>query len=348
MVRPVIELINKYDAGKFPKGGGYINLSSNENPYPPAEDVLKAIEKSVESVVNRYPDPEYPELKRAISEYLKVDVNEIFLGNGVSDCIYNICNTLIDTLDKVTVPMPSYTMYVMYSMVREASINYKVYPYYRIDFEDFIEGARDSKLVFLCSPNNPTGNSIPVEGIREIVESVRGYVVLDEAYVEFSDSSAIKLTDTYENLIVMRTFSKFFGLAGLRVGYGVCKDDRVVSALEKVRLPFCINHIGVVACVEAIRCLDYYRRIRDKIVKERERVYNELSKFEKIEVFPSKANFLLIKSDNLRLADKLEKRKILVRDVTGLTGLIGEHVRITIGKPEENNALLNALKEILT
>ncbi|ADB57716.1 histidinol-phosphate transaminase [Archaeoglobus profundus] len=348
MVRPVIELINRYDAGKFPKGESYIILSSNENPYPPAEDVLKAIERSIKKVTNRYPDPEYPELKRAIAEYLEVDVNEIFLGNGISDCIYNICNALLDTLDKVTIPMPSYTMYAMYSIVRDASINYRIYPYYKIDIEDFIESVRNSKLVFLCSPNNPTGNAIPIKRIKEIVESVRGYVALDEAYVEFSDASAIKLTDTYENLIVMRTFSKFFGLAGLRIGYGICKDERVVSALEKIRLPFCINYIGAIAGVEAIKCLDYYKKIRDIIVKERERVYRELSKFEEIEVFPSKANFLLVKSENLRLAEKLEKRKILVRDVTGLMGLSGEHVRITIGKPEENNALLNALEEILS
>ncbi len=348
MVRHVIDLINKYDAGKFPREGYYINLSSNENPYPPAEGVLKAIERSV-NMINRYPNPEYPELKSAIAEYLKVDVNEIFLGNGISDCIYNICNALLDTLDKVTIPMPSYTMYVMYSMLREASINYKIYPYYKIDSKDFVANASDSKLIFLCSPNNPTGNVIPIESIKEVVESVKCYVVLDEAYVEFSDYSAIKLTDSYENLIVMRTFSKFFGLAGLRIGYGVCKDTNVVSALEKVRLPFCINHVAVVAGVEAIRCLDYYEKVRNKIVSEREKLYRELSKFERIEVFPSKANFLLVKvKGNLGLADKLEERKILVRNVTGLMGLAGEHVRITVGKPEENNALLNALKEILS
>ncbi len=348
MVRYVVELINKYKAGKFPGKGDYINLSSNENPYPPAEEVLKAIERSTKTI-NRYPNPEYPELKNAIAEYLKVDVNEIFLGNGISDCIYNICNTLLDTLDKVTIPMPSYTMYAMYSMLREASIDYRIYPYYKIDFDDFIANASDSRLIFLCSPNNPTGNVIPFKGIKEVVESVRGYIVLDEAYVEFSDSSAIKLTDSYENLIIMRTFSKFFGLAGLRIGYGICKDTKVVSALEKVRLPFCINHIAVVAGVEAIRCLDYYKKVRNKIVDERERLYRELSKFEGIEVFPSKANFLLVKvKGNLGLADKLEERKILVRDVTGLMGLVGEHVRITVGKLEENNALLNALKEILS
>jgi len=338
MVRKVVELMNRYNACFYE---GYINLSSNENPYPPADDVLKVVERSLH-LSNRYPNPEYPELKSSISEYLGVDVGEIFLGNGASDCIQNICNALIDTLDRVTIPMPSYTMYLMFSMLREASIDCRVYPYYRIDVDDLV--SMDSKLIFLCSPNNPTGNLVDV---KEIVESFDGYVVLDEAYAEFSNRSAVKLTDSYENLIILRTFSKFFGLAGLRIGYGVCKDVKVVSALEKVRLPFCINRIAALAGVEAIRCLDYYKKIRDKIVCERERIYREISKLERIEVFPSEANFLLVRVDGLGLADRLREMGIVVRDLTGLIGLEGEHVRISVGRPEENDALLNALRVIL-
>ncbi len=344
MVRRVINCINEYKAGKH---DGRIKLSSNENPYPPPVEVIDTLKEALNSV-NRYPDSKYGELKMAISEYLNVDVDEIFLGNGISDCIANICNAVIEPLDRVTIPVPSYTMYVMYSMLREASLNLPNYPYYRIDFDDFVR-YRDSKLTFLCSPNNPTGNVIDLKDLRYVLESFKGYVVLDEAYVEFSKGSAIKLVEDYENLVILRTFSKYFGLAGLRVGYGICKDYEFVSALEKIRLPFCINNLAVFACKTALRCLDYYEKIKRMIVVERKRLYKELSKFEGLEVFPSEANFILVRvKDNLKLAERLEEKGILVRDLTGLMGLEGEHVRITVGRKEENDALLNALREILT
>lgn len=346
MVRPVVKIINKYDAGFFPKSDE-INLQSNENPYPPPKDVVESILKAID-FVNRYPDPEYGELKMAIAEYLSIDKENIFLGNGIGGCINDICNALIEQFDEVTIPMPSYTMYVMYSMLREASLNLPVYPYYRIDFENLVESSKSSKIVFLCSPNNPTGNSLSLEGIREVAESVRGYVVVDEAYVEFAKESALKLADEYENLIILRTFSKFFGLAGLRIGYGICKDDEVVSAIEKIRLPFCISQVSLQAGITALKCIDYYNNIREKILKERDFLFKELSKFERLDVFPSDANFILVRvKDNIGLSKKLRERKILVRDVTGLMGLEGEHVRITVGKPNENLALINALREIL-
>lgn len=268
MVRPVVKIINKYNAGFFPKSDE-INLQSNENPFPPPKDVVDSIVNAV-NLVNRYPDPEYGELKLAISEYLDVDVGNIFLGSGIGDCIYNICNVLIESLDEVVIPMPSYTMYVMYSMLREATLNLPVYPYYRIDFENLVEFSRNSKIVFLCSPNNPTGNSLSLNRIKSVAESVRGYVVVDEAYVEFAGKSALKLVDEYENLIVLRSFSKFFGLAGLRIGYGICKDYEVVSAIEKIRLPFCISQVSLQAGITALKCIDYYNNIRNIIVRERD------------------------------------------------------------------------------
>jgi len=344
MVRGVVRIINRYDAGKFPKHEGVVNLASNENPYPPPKEVLDAIVESFK-FVNRYPDPYYPELKQAISDYLNVDENEIMLGNGASDLICCVTNVLLESFDKVTIPIPSYTMYVIYTMLREASINFVEYPYYEINTDDLIEKAKGSKLLFLCSPNNPTGNVI--EDLRAILESANCYVFLDEAYAEFYGKSAVKLTDEFENLIVVKSFSKFFSLAGLRVGYGICKNRDLVEAVEKIRLPFCINHLAVKAVVKAVECIDYYKRIRDKIVEERERLYRELKRFEWLRVFPSQANFLLVRVENeIGLAKRLEERNILVRDVTGLMGLKGEHVRVTVGKPEENDALISALKEI--
>ncbi len=347
MIRDVVRIINPYEAGKSAEylKKDYIVLCSNENPYPPHPAVIDAIKEELNNV-NRYPDPEYRELKIAVAEYLNVDVDQIVVGNGASEILSNICIAVLDVMDSVTIPIPSYTMYAILAMLRDASINFVEYPYYRINAEDLIEKLRNSKLLFLCSPNNPTGNVI--ENLEYILNNFNGLIVLDEAYAEFSKSSAIELVDDYENLIIVRTFSKFFGLAGLRIGYAVSKNLELVKALEKIRLPFCINNIAVKAAIAALENIEYYRKIRDKIIEEREKLSKKLEKFEQLEVFPSEANFLLVRvKEEIGLAKKLEKEGIAVRDVTGLMGLKGEHVRITIGKEEENEALIDALKRIL-
>lgn len=347
MIRNVIRILNPYEAGNSAKRlkKGYIVLCSNENPYPPHPAVIDAIKQEL-GKVNRYPDPEYRELKVAIAEYLGVEVDQIAVGNGASEILGNICTAVLDVMDAVTIPIPSYTMYAILAMLRDASLNFVEYPYYRIDSEDLIEKAGQSKLMFLCSPNNPTGNTI--ENLEYILSNFNGLVVLDEAYAEFSKENAIKLIDDYDNIVIVRTLSKFFGLAGLRIGYAVSKNLELIEALEKIRLPFCINNIAVRAAMAALENVEYYRRIRDKIVEEREKLVKELERFEQLEVFPSQANFLLVRvKDEIGLAKRLEEKGIAVRDVSGLMGLKGEHVRITIGREEENRTLVEALKLIL-
>ncbi len=347
MIRNVIRILNPYEAGKSAKylKKGYIVLCSNENPYPHHPAVIDAIKQELGNV-NRYPDPEYRELKEAIAEYLDVEVDQIAVGGGASEILGNICTAVLDVMDQVTIPIPSYTMYATFAMLRDASLNFVKYPYYHINAEDLIEKAGGSKLMFLCSPNNPTGNV--VEDLEYILSNFNGLVVLDEAYAEFSKGNAIKLIDDYYNLVIVRTFSKFFGLAGLRIGYAVSKDLEIIEALEKIRLPFCINNIAVKAAIAALENVEYYRRIRDKIVEEREKLVKELERFEQLEVFPSEANFVLVRvKDEIGLAKRLEEKGIAVRDVSGLMGLKGEHVRITIGREEENRTLVEALKLIL-
>lgn len=347
MIRDVIRILNPYESGKSAEylKKGFVVLCSNENPYPPHPAVIEAIEDEL-TRINRYPDPDYGELKEAISEYLDVGIENIAVGSGASDVLNNVCIAVLDVMDAVTIPIPSYTMYAILAMLRDASLNFVEYPYYQIESEDIIDRSRGSKLMFLCSPNNPTGNTI--KDLEDILNDFDGLVVLDEAYAEFSGESAVDLIFDYDNLLIVRTFSKFFGLAGLRIGYAVSGNLELIEGLEKIRLPFCINNIAVRAAVAALENLDYYIRIRDKIVESREKLAKEIEKFELLEVFPSEANFLLIRvKENIGLAKKLEKEGVAVRDVTGLMGLKGEHLRITVGRDEENMALVEALKRIL-
>ncbi|WP_457591171.1 histidinol-phosphate transaminase [Geoglobus sp.] len=337
-MRRVIEFINEYDPGPFPEDFDrkVIQLASNENPYPPPDNVLKAVRESALGV-NRYPSPYYTALKQMLSEYTGLEVDNIAVSSGASDLIRTVTDIVLEPLDRVFVPMPSYTMYIMYSMLREASLDTRVYEGYRID------GCYGSgKLAFLCSPNNPTGNVLELKVVEEFLQSY-DYVVVDEAYYGFSRETCAELLNHYDNLIILRSFSKFFGLAGMRVGYALA-GERVVKAIEKVRNPFSLSILAQVAAIEALKNLEYYERIAEIIRAERERMREELGK--RFYVYESSANFLLVRHDDPELVSELMERGILVRDVTGLEGLEGHHFRVTVGRKGENDKFIEVVREL--
>lgn len=343
-MREVIRFINPYDPGVFPEDLSIkaVQLGSNENPYEPSEEVKRAYLESLKTV-NRYPKPDYRILKDAISEYTSFPVENIAVGCGASELIQSVCNVIIEELDRVVIPMPSYSLYILYVMLRDASISFPVFEGYNIEADVIAE--EKPKLTFLCSPNNPTGNTVEKRVVEEVAQYSE-YVVVDEAYVEFSGKSCIDLVKELENLIVIRSFSKYFGLAGMRVGYAVC-SEKVAEAIEKVRLPFAISYPAVKMAIAAIKSRDYYESVKEKIVSERERVFSELSKIGWLKPYPSEANFILVRvdlgSEDSSLMERLLEKGIIVRNAS-VMGLDGEHLRITIGKKEENDRLLQALK----
>lgn len=336
-MRNVVRIINPYDAGLFPEGD-VILLNSNENPYEPSEEVKKAYIESL-SRLNRYPDASYPKLKKAISEYTGFEVENIALGSGSSELISRVCEILVEELDKVAIPMPSYSLYLTYAMLRNASLLLPIYEGYSLT-ADFFEEEKP-KLSIICSPNNPTGNTVERKIVERIAENSE-YVLIDEAYAEFAEKNLLSLVHEFENVIVLRSFSKFFGLAGLRIGYAVASKE-IAGALEKVRLPFAIPTPGVSTAIAAIKSLDYYMELREKIIRERERVSRELKRFG-FEVFPSEANFVLFKAGK-EIFERLLTRKIVVRILSGFMGLKGDFIRMTIGKEEENDKVLEILSE---
>ena len=337
-MRYVVNLINEYDPGPFPDEfeGKTIQLASNENPFPPSERVLKAIKRNIFKI-SRYPYPYYSRLKEELSSYTGVDENCIAVSNGASDLIRLVADLIIEPFDRVYIPMPSYTMYLMFSMLRDAHVETRVFEGYRVD-GCYSKG----KLAFLCSPNNPTGNVIETKTIQEFLENFE-YVVVDEAYAEFYGESCQGLLDHYDNLVVLRSFSKFFGLAGMRVGYALACEE-IAGSIEKIRNPFSVSHLGYVSAIEALKSVEYYKKIARIIARERERIRNKLEK--RFYVYPSRANFLLVKHSQKDLVERLKERGILVRDVTGLEGLEGEHFRVSVGRPEENSIFLKAIEEL--
>jgi len=355
--RSVLTYIEGYDPGIFPQdaeerygiaGGQVTNLASNENPYKPPGSVLEAIETSI-GQVNRYPDPGYRELKGELSRYTGLPPENIALGNGSTEILDMVCKVFIDPFDRISIISPSYTMYALMGMIRESTIEFVETREngYRIDVDFLMKRARDSKMIFLCSPNNPTGMVLGDGQLEEILADAEGMVLLDEAYAEFAGISAIDLVADHPNLVVTRSMSKFFSLAGLRVGYCIAGAD-IVENLEKVRQPFSISSIGEAAATAALREVPYYEKMREVLLSEREHLVEKISRIPGLYPYPSRANFLMVRVDPglSDIVESLMSMGVLVRDIGGLSGLDGPHIRITVGTPGENEILLSSLEKV--
>lgn len=357
MLRGVLELLQPYEAGKSMddlslKRGKPVKLNSNENPYPPPAEVVRAAHAALKRG-NRYPDSSYRRLKEKLSEYTGLSVENITVGSGASEVLDSVCKAVLEPLDKVVMPVPGYTMHLFLSMVRDARPVYVETEGngFRIRARDVLAASQDAKLVFLCSPNNPTGMLIDKEEVLAIVEGTDAVVVVDEAYYEFCGKTVADSVQEYENLIVVRSMSKFFALAGLRVGYALaCRD--VARALEKVRLPFCISLPAAEAAVKALENLAFYEGVKKEILEERERVSKEIRAMEGLEVIPSEANFLLVGLPEVPSVDEVGRALldmgILLRDVSRMPGLSRNYLRITIGKKQENSRMLSGLKKLFS
>ncbi len=360
MVRKTVEFIGKYDYGIDPieiskKYGiplsAIVNLKSNENPFPPPESLIESVVHALDSIP-RYPDPNYTLLKEKISEYVKLPPDHIAVGNGATEIIQSISNIFLEPFDKVVIPVPTYTLYFFYSMLRDASIEtikMKEEENFIPKSEEITDSCKGAKLLFLCSPNNPTGSVIEEKELCNIIESIDTPVIVDEAYSEFYGRSIVSKVKKYDNLIVVRSFSKFFGLAGLRVGYAIT-NPTLASLIEKVRQPFSISRIAEIAAAKALEEIEYFNKLKNRIISERERLMNILKNINGVRPFPSEANFILIKLLKIHaseLVEELCKRGILVRNVTGLLGLDGEYIRVSIGKKSENDKFVLALTKVL-
>jgi histidinol-phosphate aminotransferase len=356
MVRRVIHIINPYDPGKFPEDlskkygiaeSEVISLSSNENPFPPPESVKRVYEKAFERV-NLYPHPHYRDLKEGISEYTGVEEDRIALGNGASELLKMICEVNLEAFDPVIIPVPGYTLYAVLAMLMEASIRFPEFPGYDVKGDEILK--EGGKLIFLCSPNNPTGNLVKRKELEKILKGSEGLVVVDEAYTEFSKTSHLRLLKRYDNLIIVRSFSKFFSIAGLRIGYALGNVE-TIEAIERVRLPFNLSNVSALVARACLEEIEYFKAARDKIVRERERLFRKLKGFDEFEVYPSAANFILVRVKGdfaTEFQEFFERRGIILRNITGLMGLEGTHFRITVGREDQNDKFLDVLGKFFT
>jgi histidinol-phosphate aminotransferase len=335
-------------AGEYGRRRGLINLASNESPFGPSPLVLRALREALPSV-GFYPDPRSEDLRRAVGRYVGLSGEEVLLGNGSDELMDLLCRALLDPGDRVLLPLPSFSFYE--TGVRLSGGIPLFYTGRELEWEpgELISLCGKAKMVFLGRPNNPTGSCLLEEAVEGMLKK-GAVVVVDEAYVEFSSKGSLaRRVRGEENLVVLRTFSKAFGLAGLRVGY-LLAGPELVSAMERLRQPFSVNRLAQVAALAALRDRGYLRRVVGEVRRERERLREGLLRLG-LRVLPSEANFLMANTSPLgltapELCRELHTRGILIRDLSPFRGAGREWVRITVGRKEENERLIEALGKV--
>lgn len=335
LVRENVKALTPYSCARDEFSGKEgVFLDANENPF---------------GTLNRYPDPYQRELKKSISRTKGIDTANIFLGNGsdeIIDLSYRVfCNP---GRDKALIFTPTYGMYEVSAAVNDITvIKVPLTSDFQINLKETKPYLKDEnlKLIFICSPNNPTGNCMDHSVIESIIESFDGIVVIDEAYIDFTDKPSFsKLTDKYPNIIVLQTFSKAKGLAAIRVGMAFT-SPAIVKYFNKMKPPYNISAINQGKALEKLEKNGEVEEQVSKIKSERERLVKSLSALVITQVvYPSDANFLLVKvNDADTIYNKLVERGVVIRN---RNSIIRNCLRITVGTEAENDKLLNELKNL--
>ncbi len=323
-----------------------VRLSSNELPFELPEDIIyEALRQVDETKIRLYPDPEAKRLKGAVADFIGVPEENILLGNGSDELIYYI--SLVVGEKGVFIPVPTFPMYLISTKVADRKpFEVPLDSRFDIDTERSQNVVEDVDLAFFAYPNNPTGNLFSREKINSLRE--KGiFIVVDEAYYDYAKDTFINDALRREDTLVLRTLSKI-GMAGLRIGVLVGVKE-IIREIEKIRLPFNISAISqAVATYILSRAKDYIRYVVDKVIEERERLEREMSCIEGVEVFRSKANFILFRTPFPAdvVHKELIKEDVLVRDVSYMP-LLDRCLRVSVGKPEDNDFFLEKLRVVL-
>lgn len=342
LVRENIKALKPYTSARESYLDGIL-LDANENSIGSVVDKKSALE------LNRYPDPNHKVLRKKLGAFLKVKPENIFCGVG-SDEIIDLMIRIFCTpgKDSVITLEPTYGMYKVacdINAVKSVAVN--LTPDFQIDLPKTVKSfSRGSKLLFTCSPNNPTGNLLNKKDILDLTKKFKGVVIVDEAYIEFADSgSLINEAAKSENLVVLRTFSKAWGMAGVRFGYAVAPKP-VIDYLYKIKAPYNMNKLSGAAVLKAIEKYSVKDKFVKQIVRNKDILLNELSGIPQIgKIYPTDSNFILFKCDEpTAVYSKLVKKGIIIRD---RSSQIAGCLRVTIGTKRQNDYFLKELRKAL-
>ena len=337
LVRKNIEDLIPYSSARdeFNKSHNYIYLDANESSY--------------DNGYNRYPNNKHPELIALISNYKKLNKDELVLCNGTDELIDLVIRVFCEPgKDKIITLTPTYGMYEVSAEINNVNIiKVDLDHDFQIDVEKVKSQFDDlTKILFITNPNNPTGNCFNEDSIIEIIESFNGIVFIDEAYIDYSNNSLISKLNMYQNLIISQTFSKALGLAGIRLGVGY-SNNTLISYLKKVKPPYNVNSLTEKKAIENISSTYLDNSQIKETILERNKLEKNLENFPFVKkVYPSDSNFLLVKVANANNVYKyLLDNGIVVRNRSQIKGC-EECLRITVGTPKQNNLLINVLKRI--
>lgn len=340
LLRPNIRNLVPYSSARDEfKGEANIFLDANENSFG----------SPLTKWYNRYPDPLQRKVKDKLAEIKGVPASKIFLGNGSDECIDILIRAVCEPgKDNLIICPPTYGMYEVSANINNIQIRkVRLTPEFQLDLEALEQAVDEhTKMIFLCSPNNPTANSLHREDVEMVLNNFPGLVVMDEAYINFSRHRSFTLElEDYPNLVVMQTLSKAWGLAALRVGIAFASED-MIAVMNKIKPPYNINQASQELALQALEEVGQVNDMIREIVKEREALRNSLLELPLVQkIYPSDANFLLVKVEDAKgIYNYLLGRGIVVRDRSKVE-LCEGCLRITVGTPDENNTLVNMLNE---
>lgn len=312
---------------------GYLRLDLNENIYAPPNKIIKKLRKFSRNVLTSY--PEYQNLVQLLSKYTKIPSKKIFISNGADQAIDVILRALFDKNDKVVIPSPVFSIYYHCLKLCSAKIVPTYYKAMQFPFQETMAQLKGAKGLVLINPCNPIGTTIPRKQVLELIKECKKkniYIIVDEAYYEFYGETVANLLSKYKNLIVIRTFSKYFGMPGLRLGYALA-DESLVQKFLKVRGPWDINSFAVYAAEMCLNNLKPFEKIKNKINKAKKELCDFFIK-KNIQTWATGTNFLVIKvKDSKQLKNKLRKNNILVKDLSSHVfsqGLLKNALRVSI------------------
>jgi len=340
LVRENIRNLTPYSsARKEFSGAAQIFLDANENSFG----------SPLETNYNRYPDSLQTKIKEKIAEWNDVKPGEIFVGNGSDEAIDLLFRIFCrPQINNVLICPPTYGMYEVSAEINDTKVKRaNLTEDFQLDFEAIKQAIDEqTKLLFVCSPNNPTGSSFQRENILQLVKDFQGIIVVDEAYIHFSqEKSLVSEINNFPNLVVLQTFSKAWGLAGLRVGLAFA-DEKTIELFNRVKPPYNVSQIAQEAILQALENKSQVEKIIAEIISEREKLVENLREFSFVtKIYPSDANFVLVKTTNAeKIYNFLLDRKIVVRNRNNVE-LCAGCLRITVGTLEENTALIETLSK---
>jgi threonine-phosphate decarboxylase len=327
-----------------------VDCSSSINPLGTPAKAIAAIQRNAKSLAPVYPDPECRELKKSLSRYLHVDPEWISVGNGAVEIIYWFAQAFAK--GRAVIPAPTFCEYELASRKASAQVTFVPLHDFLLDADEIIEKAKGADAIFLCNPNNPTG-MLATKEIKRIIENVGSStkILLDECFIELVDdpdaNSLTGIMREFDNLVILRSLTKSFGLAGLRVGYSVCNPS-LANSLAANKISWNVNGLAQAAGVAALAYTKHLSKARAVVRKERKFLHDRISRLKSFKPSRSDANYFLVDlqgRDSTKFRDELLKKTgVLVRDCSTFTGMGSRHVRVAVKSHKENLRLLKALE----